>query len=995
MATSAGSILVRVGTDMGGFNRGMSRVQSRLRGFGKFGGAALAGVGVGAVLAGKSMLKAAGDFEQSLNVFEAVSGSTGKQMKQVSQLAKALGKDVELPATSAKDAADAMVELSKGGLSVKDTMAAARPVLQLSAAAQISNAEAAEITADALNAFKLRGEEASTVANLLAASANATTAEIGDMALGLRQSSAVAAQLGIPIQDLTLALSLMANAGIKGSDAGTSIKTMLLSLNPRSKDAAKLINELGVSAFNQAGKFIGLEPVMAKYKAGLKGMSTEQRLAALQTIFGTDAIRAANVIFGAGSKEIGRLKNALDDERAASKLAEAQTKGFKGAIEAFKSNVETLAITLGSKLLPQATKAIGALNKVVDFIGKIADAPNLKVAVTIATSGLKGQLEKLLFGNRDSVATVDMNIQAKIVTTGLVDRIGSELSRVNWDKAAQAAANGIADGFRKGGAVIGPLISALTDGFGKAVRSINWVNVGKEIAQGMATGWKRGFTSAMKDSDLGKSPVLGIEPRKLLDPLGVFGKHGEEKGRELSEGAAKGAKASMPKFKQAVLAGGQQAAAAAPGIGARVGSGLAGGLTAALSGVGASVAATITAQLSMTELQLKQKYGIHSPSERWRKLLGAPLGEGIIKGAEAALSMGGSTLERALGAVEARLKAISDRRAAEDEARSIRDAQARLAEARKEGKGVIEAEAELARAREDVAVSAMERRAEKLRTALEKHRAAMERFNTNLAKQQDRLAERLASAMERARDRISQAMDAVRSRTMRAFDAETGGTLTPAEQRLREIRDARESQDMLRSVADAERELTAARAEAEPDAQKIADAEFRLARAREDITVRSLEKTADVERRDFESRREQLRDALDQRLADIQKHFTTEGSTWANAVQAISNALKKYGIDFKATGGLLGSAFIGGLVEKINEAAQAAEGARGRFNSSRDFLEGGFVPAPQSSGGGGSTTIVSQVVLDGRIIAESTANELDRMSRRGGALFSRTAGVTI
>src|SRR3990167_3288165 len=202
MAGEVGSVFVRVGANTGDFDRGMGRVHSTL---GRFGGLARA-AGLAAVAGGAAIatgfafaIKAAANFEQQLNTFQAVSGATGKEMAQVSKLAKKMGKDLTLPGTSAKDAAEALTELAKGGLSVNKAMGALKATLQLSAAAQITNARAAVIVSDALNAFGLKAKDATRVVDLLANAANATSGDIGDFADAMQMSGAVAKQLGVPI----------------------------------------------------------------------------------------------------------------------------------------------------------------------------------------------------------------------------------------------------------------------------------------------------------------------------------------------------------------------------------------------------------------------------------------------------------------------------------------------------------------------------------------------------------------------------------------------------------------------------------------------------------------------------------------------------------------------------------------------------------------------------------------------------------------------------
>ncbi|ADU50173.1 phage tail tape measure protein, TP901 family [Thermaerobacter marianensis DSM 12885] len=340
-------------------------------------------------------VKLAGDFEYAMNVLQSVSGATSTELAKMRQLAVELGNDVALPGTSAIDAAEAMTELVKAGLSVEQTMKAARGVLVLSAAAEVSNAEAAEITANALNAFRLSGDKATYVADLLANAANAASGEIIDMAYGLRQSAAVSAMAGQDIADVVTALSLMANAGIQGSDAGTSLKQMFLSLiNPTDK-AKKLMKELGIELFTSSGQLKPLPQLIEEFRGALSKLTPAQRNQALATIFGSDAIRAANIVLMASADEWNNMRAAVTRAGGAQDVAAAKMKGFRGALEAFRSTLETLGITLGEKILPHVTAFLQTLTKLVNWFGEL---PGPVQTTILALAGVAAIVGPLLVG---------------------------------------------------------------------------------------------------------------------------------------------------------------------------------------------------------------------------------------------------------------------------------------------------------------------------------------------------------------------------------------------------------------------------------------------------------------------------------------------------------------------------------------------------------------------------------------------------------------------
>lgn len=315
-------------------------------------------------------LQAAGDFQRTMQVLQAQSGATNEQMKQVSATAIKLGADVKLPGTSANDAADAMFELAKAGLSVKQAQQAARGVLVASTAAQIDNAQAATIVANALNAFGLQATQATRVSDLLAASANASATDMPQMAQALQQVGASAHALHVPIQDTVTALSLLANAGVQGSDAGTSLKTMFQRLIPSTAAAKNEMQKLGVTAFDAQGNFVGLQNISEQYRVALSKLTPEERAHALQTIFGSDAQRAANIVLGQGYVAFGKMRDRVTEAGAAQKIATAQSKGFAGAMSGLQSTIETLQLKIGLALLPVMTRLVqfmsGALPSAFD-----------------------------------------------------------------------------------------------------------------------------------------------------------------------------------------------------------------------------------------------------------------------------------------------------------------------------------------------------------------------------------------------------------------------------------------------------------------------------------------------------------------------------------------------------------------------------------------------------------------------------------------------------
>lgn len=359
-------------------------------------GEAMEGFGTSATRAGQALaplsaiiagiagysVKIAAEYQKMGNVFRAVSDASVAQMEAVRKKAVELGQDLKLPGTSAKDAMATMVELSKAGLSVAESMAAARGSIMLAAAGQLDNARAAEIQANAMNAFALKGQEAGRVADLFSKAANASSAGVEDLAQAFAMGSASAYQAGLRIEEYTATLAAMANAGIKGSDAGTAVKSMLISLTAPSDDAAKKMREIGLSYFDAAGKARPFLDVVGDLREDLAKMTQQQQADVMRKIFGTDGVRAAQIItrLGQGFNDlVGQMDGA---KGSASKVAESMNKGLLGALDALRSSVETLLLAEGEKGLPALENAIRGIAEQVSNLGKLPDpVKNLIVGV--------------------------------------------------------------------------------------------------------------------------------------------------------------------------------------------------------------------------------------------------------------------------------------------------------------------------------------------------------------------------------------------------------------------------------------------------------------------------------------------------------------------------------------------------------------------------------------------------------------------------------------
>lgn len=341
-------------------------------------------VGLGLTGMAAVAVKKFADFDKAMSSVQASTRATGGELESLRQAAIKAGADT---AFSASEAAQGIDELAKAGVSTKDILGGGLTgALDLAAAGQLDVASAAETAASAMTQFKLEGSQVGHIADLLAAGAGKAQGSVHDMGEALNQAGLVASQTGLTIEEATGGLAAFASAGLVGSDAGTSFKTMLQALNPSSKEAATLMEELGISAYDSQGNFIGLANFAGVLREGLSGLSVEQQNAAMKTIFGTDAVRAAAVMYEQGAEGVQGWIDKVNDSGYAAETARIQTDNLAGDLERLGGAVDTALIQSGSGANDLLRNVVQSAEAVVDAIGRIP-GPILSTLTMITGAG--------------------------------------------------------------------------------------------------------------------------------------------------------------------------------------------------------------------------------------------------------------------------------------------------------------------------------------------------------------------------------------------------------------------------------------------------------------------------------------------------------------------------------------------------------------------------------------------------------------------------------
>lgn len=327
------------------------------------GGLMAAGVGVA--------VKKFADFDQAMSNVAATGQDARNSLDQLRQAAIDAGARTVFSAT---ESANAIEEMAKAGVDAADILGGGLDgALDLAAAGGLGVADAAGIAATALKVFGLQGKDMSHVADLLAAGAGKAMGDVTDLSAALAQGGQVAAATGLSIEETTVALSAFASQGLLGSDAGTSLKTMLQRLTPQSKEAQAQFDALGVSAYDANGQFIGLAEFAGKLQTAMQGMTPEARNAAMAVMFGSDAVRAANVLFQEGESGIRKWTAAVDDQGYAAETARTKLDNLKGDIEALGGAFDSAMITMGSGANGPLRELVQGLTELVDRFNGLPD----------------------------------------------------------------------------------------------------------------------------------------------------------------------------------------------------------------------------------------------------------------------------------------------------------------------------------------------------------------------------------------------------------------------------------------------------------------------------------------------------------------------------------------------------------------------------------------------------------------------------------------------
>lgn len=294
------------------------------------------------------------DFDDSMRKVKATSGATGSEFQQLRDKALEMGAKTKF---SASESADALNYMALAGWDTKDMLGGIDGVMQLAAASGEDLGQVSDIVTDSLTAFGMKAKDSGHFADVLAQTSSKANTDVRGLGEAFKYAAPVAGALGYTVEDTSIAIGLMSNAGIKGEKAGTALRTMFTNLSKPTGDMKKKMDELGISITDSNGNMLPMRDVMDQLRGKFKGLSKEQQASAAATIFGKEAMSGALAIINASDEDYQKLTKSIDGSKGAAKrMSDEMEGGIGGSIRQMKSAIESLAISIGDVMAPYIKK---------------------------------------------------------------------------------------------------------------------------------------------------------------------------------------------------------------------------------------------------------------------------------------------------------------------------------------------------------------------------------------------------------------------------------------------------------------------------------------------------------------------------------------------------------------------------------------------------------------------------------------------------------------
>jgi len=334
------------------------------------------------------------DFKAGMSEVQAISGATGEELAQLETKARELGSSTKF---SAKEVSEGFKYMALAGWDVKQSMDGIDGVLNLAAASGEDLALVSDILTDAISAFGDEASDAGRYADVMAAAASNANTDVAGLGEAFKMVAPVAGALGYSLEDTSVALGLMANAGVKGSSAGTALRSSLTNMVKPTKAMNKEMKKLGIEIKDSNGEMKPLDVLLGDLRSSFSTLTADQKASSAATIFGKEAMAGMLAVINASDADFNKLSNAIENsDGVAQEMADTMQNNLQGKLTNLKSALEELAIKIFDALEPALSWLVGAFQTLVNWLNGLDKSTQTAVVAIAALAAGIGPLAVVL-----------------------------------------------------------------------------------------------------------------------------------------------------------------------------------------------------------------------------------------------------------------------------------------------------------------------------------------------------------------------------------------------------------------------------------------------------------------------------------------------------------------------------------------------------------------------------------------------------------------------
>ena len=400
---------------------------------------------------GTAVVKTAADFDTSMSKVAAVSGATGKDLEALRDKAREMGAKTKY---SASEAAEAMNFMAMAGWKTEDMLSGINGIMNLAAASGEDLATTSDIVTDALTAFGLTAKDSGHFADILAAASSNANTNVGMMGETFKYCAPIAGALGFSAEDTAEAIGLMANAGIKSSQAGTSLRSIMNNLTGDIKLSGAALGDATIATTNADGSMRGLSDILADCRGAFSQLSESEKANAAESLVGKNAMSGFLALMNAAPADIAKLSGAIDNcDGPSAKMADTLQDNLAGQLTILKSQLQELAIAFGEILMPAIRNIVSHVQAFIDKLNGMDEGTKqavVKIALLVAAIGplliiIGTTISKVGTAMKafSSLAQGIMTLSAKVGgMSGLMGKLGAAIGGISAPVVAVVAVVG-------------------------------------------------------------------------------------------------------------------------------------------------------------------------------------------------------------------------------------------------------------------------------------------------------------------------------------------------------------------------------------------------------------------------------------------------------------------------------------------------------------------------------------------------------------------------